>query len=328
MKRGRMSRWWLGATLLLTMALVLAACGPAATTEAPKPTDVPKPTITLAANPWDGSRANVAVAKILLEKQLGYTVEVVEIEENTQFPALAKGDLHAVLEIWPSGHAQDYEEYIKTGKAEDLGQLGVVGQINWYVPTYMLKDHPELATWEGFQNPDNAAMFKTAETGDAGQFLAGDSSWVQYDADIIKNLGMNFQVIQSGSEQAQLAALDAAYSKQAPFLFYFWTPHPALAKYDLTPVKLPDYSDVCYAKADSGGVDCAYPPDVLYKAAWAGLKDAAPDAYQFLKNFNYTNKDQISMLGDILVNGKTPEEAAQAWVDANQSVWSAWVTNY
>ena len=72
-------------------------------------------------------------------------------------------------------------------------------------------------------------------------------------------------------------------------------------------------------------MDCDYPEDALYKSAWAGLKDAAPEAYAFLKAMSYTNKDQISMLADIADNGKTPEEAAQTWVDANQSVWSAWV---
>lgn len=325
MKRTTLSKWWPVLALLMVAALTLAACGPAATTAAPQPTAAPKPTIKLAVNGWTGSAVNVAVAKVLLEKELGYKVETVDIDENAQFPALAKGDLSATLEIWPSGHAKDYDEYITTGKVEDVGKLGVLGQISWYIPTYMLKDHPELATWEGFKTPETAALFKTAETGDAGQFLAGDPAYVQYDADIIKNLGLNLQVVQSGSEAAELAALDAAYSKQAPFLFYFWTPHAALAKYDLTPVKLPDYSDACYAKADSGGIDCAYPADVLYKAAWAGLKEAAPEAYNFLKAMQYKNEDQIFLLDLVTNQGKSNEEAAQAWVDANKSVWSAWL---
>ena len=54
---------------------------------------------------------------------------------------------------------------------------------------------PELATWEGFADPEQAKLFATAETGDKGQFLAGDPSWVQYDEEIIPNLGIAMQVV-------------------------------------------------------------------------------------------------------------------------------------
>lgn len=305
---------WSVFSLLTLAALVLAGCAPAAT-------QAPKPEIKLAANAWDGSRVNVAVAKILLEKEMGYTVSIVDIDENAQFPALASGDLSATLEIWPSGHAKDYDEYVTTGKLEDLGPLGVVGKISWYIPKYMVDADPTLATWEGIKA--NAALFQTAETGDKGQFIGGDPSFVQYDEAIINSLGMNLQVVFAGSEQAILSALDAAYGRQEPILFYFWTPHAIHAKYDLVPVALPEYTDTCYA--DPAAVACDYPPDVLYKAGYAGLKDAAPQAYQFLKNMNYTTADQIFMLDQIASQGKSVDEAAQAWVDANKSVWEKWI---
>ena len=93
--------------------------------------------------------ANVNVAKVLLEDKLGYTVDVTEIDEFEQFPASA-GDIDATLEVWPSGHAKDYKQYIEASNGVvDGGQLGVAGQIGWWIPTYMLTDHPEFATWEG-----------------------------------------------------------------------------------------------------------------------------------------------------------------------------------
>ncbi|MBI2975641.1 MAG: ABC transporter substrate-binding protein [Chloroflexi bacterium] len=307
---------WSALALITAFALVLTACGGAAT-------PAPKPTIKLAENAWTGSSVNVHVAKILLEK-LGYPVEIVTIDENAQWASLAKGDLSASLELWPSGHAENIKQYIDEQKVvENAGPLGVVGKIGWYIPTYMVDQNPELATWEGLKQ--DAAMFKTAETGDAGQFLAGDPSWVQYDGDVIKNLDMNFKVVSVGSEQAVLAAVDAAYSRNDPVLFYFWTPHSVHAKYELTEVKLPDYSDACYAKASAGGVDCDYPPDVLFKIVWGDLKTKTPEAYQLLKNFKYTNADQIGMIAAVEVNGKTVDAAAQEWVDKNEATWKAWM---
>jgi glycine betaine/proline transport system substrate-binding protein len=251
---------------------------------------------------------------------------VISLDENAQWPALAAGDAHASLEVWPSGHAANVAEYIDgAGTVENGGLLGPVGRIGWYMPTYLLTDHPELATWEGFTTDEAAALFATAETGDAGQFLGGDPSFVQYDGDIINNLGMPFEVVFAGSEEAILAQLDSAYSREEPVLFYFWTPHSIHAKYDLARVELPEYSDACYATADSGGVDCDYPGDDLFKIFWSGLAEAAPDAHTLLANMNYSTEDQINMIAAVEIDGQTVEEAAQAWIDANENVWRTWL---
>lgn len=282
--------------------------------------------IKLAVNPWSASELNVAVASILLEEELGYTVEQVAVAEQAQWPALAAGDLHASLEVWPSGHMANVEQYIEEqGVVEDGGLLGPVGRIGWYLPSYLLDEHPELATWEGLADDANAALFATAETGDAGQLLFGDPSWVTYEADIIENLDLNFQIVQAGSEEAIVSALDAAYSREDPVLFYFWTPHSIHAKYDLTRVALPEYTQECYAEAESGGVDCDYPPDELFKIFWPGLQAAAPDAYALLQNMQYSTDDQISMIAAVELEGATVEEAARAWIDNNAAVWQAWL---
>jgi glycine betaine/proline transport system substrate-binding protein len=282
--------------------------------------------IKLCENAWSGSSVNAYVAKLLLEQQLNKEVEIITIDENSMWAGLATGEISACLELWPSGHQENVAEYIdKQNVVERIGELGVIGKISWYVPSYLLESDPSLATWEGFKGADAANLFATAQTGDKGQFLAGDPAYVQYDEQIISNLGLDFQVVVGGSEQALLAALDSAYSRQEPLLFYFWTPHSVHANYDLTAVQLPEYSEDCYAKIPDNGVDCDYPDDTLFKVAYAGLKDEDPEAYTFLSNFNYTNDDQISMIAKVDSGELTAEEAAQEWIDANEDVWTAWL---
>jgi glycine betaine/proline transport system substrate-binding protein len=307
--------------LLLGVVLLAAACtAPAAAPAAPAADGAPAAkeyTIKLAENPWTGSSVNVNVAAIQLTEKLGYPVEIVTLDENAQWPALATGDLSASLEVWPSGHAENVAQYIDDQKVvANLGELGVVGKISWYVPTYVVEEHPELATAEGYANP---------ESGDKGQFLAGDPSWVQYDEQIINNLGMNLAVVNAGSEQAILAQLEGVYGRQEPLLFYFWTPHSVHAKYALTAVQLPEYSDECYAQAEAGGVACDYPQDQLFKIAWAGLAEAAPEAYSFLQKMNYSNADQIGMIAAVELEAQDVDAAARAWIDANEAVWSEWL---
>ncbi|HSJ50886.1 MAG TPA: glycine betaine ABC transporter substrate-binding protein [Actinomycetota bacterium] len=283
--------------------------------------------IRIAVNPWTGSTANATVAKVILEQEMGCSVELVEIDEFAQFPGLAQGDLDATLEVWPSGHAEDYATYIEgDGGVVDGGELGVVGNIGWFLPTYLVEENPDLATVEGLQG--NEEMFATAETGDRGQFLAGDPSFVSYDEQIIESLGLDFEVVYSGSEAALLSALDAAYAAEDPLLMYFWSPHWAQAKYDLTEVELPAYNEECEDAAlnrDGEGYACDYADDVLYKAFAADLEERDPAAFAFLSAMKYTNDDQNSIALAIDDGGMSPEEAAQQWVDANEDVWSAWL---
>jgi glycine betaine/proline transport system substrate-binding protein len=282
-------------------------------------------TVTIAVNAWVGSAANANVAKILLEDKLGYTVELTEIDEYAQFPPLSTGDLDATLEVWPSGHAPDIKKYITAENGVvDGGLNGVDGQIGWWIPTYLLDQYPELATWEGFKG--NEDLFKTAESGDAGQLLDGDPSFVTFDQPIADNLGLNLKVVYAGSEAAELEALDAAYQNQEPILMYFWTPHWAQEKYDLTNVELPPVTPDCEKAAADNPDDyaCAYPPDPLFKAFNDGLEAKAPAAFALLSAFSYTNDDQNGIGLDIS-DGMDPADAAQKWIDAHSDVWQSWV---
>ena len=284
-------------------------------------------TITMAVNPWNGSAVNVAVAAQLLESEFGYTVETVDIDENAQWAAINTGEIDASLEVWPSGHAGNRADFIDSadGNVDDAGLLGPVGKIGWFMPTYMVDQYPALATWEGLADPELAAMFATAETGDKGQYLGGDPSWTIYDPQIIENLGLNFEIVYVGSETGILAALDAAYNREDPILFYFWTPHSAFNSYDLSNVQLPEYTDECYEQADAGGVDCDYPADDLFKIVNRDLKNNAPAADALLRNMNYAAADQIWMLAAVELDGLSIEEAAAAWIEANASTWQAWL---
>jgi glycine betaine/proline transport system substrate-binding protein len=279
--------------------------------------------INLSVSPWTGSAVNAAIAQVILEDELGYDVELVEIDENAQWAGLSAGDLDASLEVWTSGHADNIATYVEdTGEVVDMGPLGVVGIIGWYIPTYLLDEHPELESWEGLEG--NADIFATAETGDQGQFLAGDPSFVSWDEHIIDNLGLDFTVVQSGSEAALLSALEAAYEREDPLLFYFWEPHAAHAQFDLTQVELPPHDDECEAQAEEERA-CGYPEEELIKFFHAGLEDKAPDVWAFLDDLALTNEDQNEVAAMIEHEGMEWEDAARQWVEDNQDTWEGWL---
>ena len=337
----------------VALAFVAAACGsdsttssattPAAGTQAATGATEAAPTgaagtnpaaagsgaaIKLAVNPWDGSAVNANVAKIVLESKLGTPTELVALDENASWVGLDAGDLDANLEIWPSGHAADRKTYIDEKKSVvDIGKLGPQAKIGWYVPSFVTDAHPELKTWEGFKKPDLAKLFATAETGDKGQFLMGDPSYVTYDEQIIKNLSLPLKFVVAGSEAALMTAIQQAETDQKPLLLQFWQPHWMPPNTKLTQVKLPDLTDACKASlaAADGNYACDYPVDVLYKAANAKLQTKNKAAFDFLSKFTLTTDQQNEIAQKIESDGKTADVAAKEWVDANPDVVAAWL---
>ena len=274
----------------------------------------------MAVNPWTGSAVNANVAKVVLESKLGTPTELVALDENAAWVGLDAGDLDANLEIWPSGHAADYETYIEEKKSiVDIGLLGPSAKIGWYVPTFVIDEHPELATWEGFKDAELAKLFATAESGDQGQFLMGDPSYVTYDEQIIANLELPLKYVVAGSEAALLTAIEQAEADQKPLLLQFWQPHWLQSKVALTEVELPAVTEECTASAAAadGGYACDYPVDPLYKAASAGLEAKNKAAFDFLSKFQLTTEQQNEIAAMIDSDGQTPDAAAKAWVDAN-----------
>jgi glycine betaine/proline transport system substrate-binding protein len=290
----------------------------------PRPRSGDLPSIVLVQNPWTASALNAEVAKLIIEENLGNSVEITAIDENTMFAGLAGGDLDACLEVWPSGVTADEQAYLDDGTVVDIGRLGAIGQIGWFVPRYVQDQYPETATWEGFLDPELAARFASPETGDLGRFLGTDPSYSQYDETIIANLGLPLQVVFSGSEAATVAALDSAVAAEEPILMYWWVPTAAAAKYDLVQVELPPHTDECYA--DPAEIACAYPEDVLIKIAGAHLADKDPAVANFLAWFTLTNDDQSSMLPAVEIDRVAADEVAAQWVADNEDVWSAWLS--
>jgi glycine betaine/proline transport system substrate-binding protein len=332
----RSRRLLLGIVVLALASASLAACGSSdkkstgttGTTASGAKTF--SGSVTLAVNPWDGSAANAAVAKIILEKQ-GTTVKLRDIDENAVWPALDSDTIDANLEVWPSGHAKDIDTYITQKKSVvDGGLLGPDAHIGWYIPKFVADAHPEYTSWEGLKSDAAAKYFATAETGSKGQFLVGDPSYVSYDADIIKNLDLPFQVVTGGGEAALITGIDTAFKDQKPLLFYFYHPQWANSKYDLVTVKLPDITPACTASAANQGKDgkysCDYPTDHLQKVISAKLESKNAAVFDFLKKFNWTEDDQNAVTTYKNQDGLTIEAAAQKWVDANEAKWKAWLT--
>jgi len=317
-RRGR--RYGLLAAVLLAAGVTSAVI--AATSAGAPAKHAGKPTIVLANNSWEGSTANNVVAQYVIQKYLGYTVNLLTIDEIPTWPAMSQKKVSAVLEVW--GHSPLYDKYVKGSKQViDAGLEGVNGNIGWYVPTYLMQQHPELKSWQGVKK--DWKMFVTPQSSPQGQFLDGSPSYVTNDAALLKNLGINMKVVYAGSEPTQLTEIESVYKQKKPIIFYWYTPQYQNAIYKFSQVALPPWSQTC-AKKKPADIDCAYPPYHLYKAMIASLPKDAPDVANFIKRFNWTANDQNSVSYNLAVKKMSNSQAAAAFVNSHQQLVHSWLS--
>ncbi len=317
--RSRQTRL-LAVLVLVVLAAAAVALSVAGTSTAAKSG---KPTIVLATNSWEGSLANNVVAQYVIEKNLGYKVNLLTIDEVPAWTAMAQGKLSAVLEEW--GHSNLYAQYIKGNhKIADAGLEGPDGNIGWYIPTYLLQAHPELKTWQGVKK--DWKLFVTPQSSPQGQFLDGSPSYVTNDAALVKNLGLNLKVVFAGTEAAQLTEIETDYKAKKPVLFYWYTPQFQNAIYKFSQVALPAWTTKC-AKLKPALINCAYPPYHLYKVMASTLASQAPDVASFIRRFNWTSDDQNSVAYNLAVKHMSNTAAAQAFVNSHQALVKSWLSS-
>ena len=274
----------------------------------------------IAINPWVGYEASAHVVGYVASSRLGCDVEYKNVKEEVAWQGMGNDEIDVVIENW--GHDDLKKKYIEDqGIAQEAGSTGNVGIIGWYVPPWMAEEYPDITDWKNLNK--YADMFQTSESGDKGQLLDGDPSFVTNDEALVKNLDLNYEVVYAGSEAALIQAFRQAEANKEPLIGYFYEPQWFMAEVPLVKVDLPPYKPGC--DADPEKVACDYPEYDLDKIVATDFAKSGSPAYDLVKNFQWTNDDQNVVAKYIAADGMDPEEAAEKWVEANQDKVDAWL---
>lgn len=277
-------------------------------------------TFNLAINSWVGYEANAAVVAYLARNVLGCLVNEKHVDEQIAWQGLSTGQIDAILENW--GHDDLRQQYIDImGVAQNAGATGNIGQIGWYVPPWMVQQYPDITDWHNLNK--YAGLFRTSESGDKGQLLDGSPSYVTNDAALVENLGLNYKVVQGGSEAALISSLRQAQQQKTPMLAYFYSPQWFLGEVPLVKIDLPAYTKGC--DADPAKIACDYPDYTLDKIVSTKFAQSGSPAYTLVKNFTWTNADQNAVARSIAVDGLSDDDAAKKFIDANPQLVAKWL---
>lgn len=310
---------------LATIALGLAACG-GGNIEEPSSSGTGAAggkecgDLRIAVNPWTGYVSNAHVIGYVAESKLGCKVTYPDVKEEVGWQGMASGSIDTIVENW--GHDDLVAKYIDEQKTvQDAGLTGNQGIIGWYVPPWMAEKYPDITNWENLNK--YADLFKTSESGDKGQLLDGDPSYVTNDEALVANLNLDFKVVTGGSEAALITSFRQAEKNKTPLLAYFYDPQWFFSEMKLVKVDLPKYTEGC--DADAKKVACDYPPYELNKLISTKFAESGSPAVDLIKKFQWTNDDQNAVSEMIANQNMTPDDAAKKWVEANPDKVNAWL---
>ncbi|MFD7524310.1 glycine betaine ABC transporter substrate-binding protein [Paenibacillus chitinolyticus] len=255
--------------------------------------------VKLAYVAWDSEIASTNVAKYVLESKLGYKVEMLQVDAGPMWAGIADGSADAMVAAWlPGTHASYLEKY--KSSVEDLGANLKGTKTGLAVPAYM-----KIDSIEDLKKADVSASLNNQIIGiepGAGIMMSTEKAVADY--------GLSGYKLVESSSAAMAQELQKAYKEQKLIVVTGWTPHWMFAKMELKYLADP--------KGVYGG------EEEIHTLARKGLKEDQPNAYKFLDQFEWTPDDMAKVMVAIQ-EGKSPEDAAKEWADANADKVNAWI---
>jgi glycine betaine/proline transport system substrate-binding protein len=309
----------LGRALLCTAALAMPGVAMAEDSEDP---------IVIPIHNWSSQIVMSHVVGQMFEG-MGNNVEFVTTDSQAVYESVRLGDVHLELEVWEGAFGKSFRDALDKGGLHDAGDHDAVTREDWWYPAWTKEACPGLPDWEALN--ECAGVFATPETGDKGRFLGGPVDWLKHDQEKVDALGMDFVVVNAGSAAALWAEIGAAEADKKPVVVFNWTPNFAEAVWPGEFVEFPEWVEGCDKDPSVGPnpdvlYDCGNPANgYLKKAAWDGMQEKWPAAYDVLTKISFTNAQIAEMAKLVDIDEMEPEEAAAVWLEENEDVWGAWV---
>jgi len=263
-------------------------------------------TIRMSDPGWTDITSTNAIATVLLEG-LGYTTDIQTLSVLVGYQSMKNKDIDVFLGNWMPAQQKFIDELNAAQAAEVLTKNLSGAKYTLAVPTYVtekgIKDLKDLAQHtESF-----GGKIYGIEPGAPGN----ENIQKMIDAN---EFGLGEWAVVESSETGMLAQVARAGQSKEDIVFLAWAPHPMNTKFDITYLSGGDD----YFGANFGGADVF----TLARAGWSG---ECPNAAQFFRNLTFTLDIENEMMGKIMDDGMSPNDAARDWIKANPAALDAWL---
>lgn len=292
--QGRDSLFFYAAILLaIFLLIIIHSCSPADRNEK----DTSRKTIRIGYVSWTDSTSMTYLARQIIEKRLGYNVEMILADPAPVFTSLASGDIDLFLSAWlPTTHQNYMKRY--GDQLEDLGPLYEGAKIGLVVPGY--SKEKSIRDLKNRKDAYNGKI--TGIDSGAGIMMATNRA--------IKDYNLEFELI-SSSEAAMTASLQQAIRKKKNIVITGWKPHWKFARWDL---RFLDDPRGIYGKEES-----------IHAMARPGFTSEHGNIAAMVKKMHFTDGTFGRLMELMNEYPDSPEHAAKLWVEIHRSMVDDWV---
>lgn len=317
----------------LAGALLFASFAPLPAAAADDACELDRP-VMFAGLDYQSAAFHTAIAKFITENGYGCAVDDLPGSVIPLINGVARGDVDVIMEIWTANPAQAWVDAEKRGEVVALGTTFPDAQEGWFVPSYLVDGDdapiPSLKRVEDL--PEYADTFQDPEEPSKGRFYNCPAGWqcevVNSKKLIAYGLSDSYTNFRPGTGTALAAAVEAAYLRKKPILFYYWTPTALMGEYAFEKLEEPEFNQKIWddmLASDDPDSATAYPVSKVIIGANKAFSEAAPNLTAFLKAYTTTSQLTSEALAGMEKNGTSADEAAKGFLKSHEDIWTKWV---
>lgn len=308
------------------------------------PPEGPKREIVFGGLNWNSALIQNAVARYIIEEGYGHETSQIEGATVPLFQGLRKGDVDITMEIWLPNQKDAWNAGVKAGEVIPVGKsLEDNWQSTFLIPAYIQEEYPELDSIEDLKEEKYKAIFAEADSNGKAVLYGCMSGWgcrgtqtgnESGEGQII-NMGLadHIEFRDPGTAGALAAAIQGAFTKEDPILFYYWGPTALMVELGYAEGKIVDLEqpDPSTCKDGDPVHGCAFPPAEIMIAMNTELINDAPYLIPFFQNWDWSAQNQLlaeDNYAEIVDDYGTAEEAFEATAISylkDSDNWHSWV---
>ncbi|WP_104035769.1 ABC transporter substrate-binding protein [Vibrio jasicida] len=293
--------------------------------------------ITIADMNWNSASLMAHIDQFILNEGYQCDAELIPGDSvPTGTSMIEKGQPDIAPELWTNGIKEALDKGIADKRLRIAGESLVNGgEEGFWVPSYLVKQYPELATIEGVIK--HAKLFEHPEDDEKFAFYSCPAGWTcqitsghLFDAMELEKHG--FDMIDPGSGAALAGTIAKAYEREKPWFGYYWSPTPVLGKYDMVKVDFGSGTDVEEYRNCTTQPECEspkvtmYPPSPVHTVTTEAFANKEPQAYAYLQKRGFTNQQMSQLLAWMEDNQADAEEAMYYFFETYPELWKTWVS--
>ncbi|NVK20271.1 MAG: ABC transporter substrate-binding protein [Methylocystaceae bacterium] len=294
--------------------------------------------VTIADMNWASATLIANVDKFILTHGYGCEAELIPGDTMpTGTSMVEKGEPDIAPEFWAQNFKAALAKGIEEKRLRIAGDALIDGgEEGFWVPDYMVKADPSLATISGIKA--KAKLFEHPEDPDKSAFMTCPAGWGcqvtnshLYRALKLKDVG--FDLVDPGSGAGLAGAIAKAYERKEAWLGYYWAPTAVLGKYKMVKVDFESGVDKDHFVNCLTQTECAdpkpsmYPPSPVKTLTTEAFAKKAPAAYDYLSKRGYKNAQMNELLAWMEDEQADGDIIMEHFLKNYEATWMPWVSD-